>query len=74
MVRAIGWHALSHRRAWNPITNDHALPDGQGRATHASKLSSIRTSRQPCEIRRLSGLTEISADLTKAKVVRELLA
>ena len=44
-----GWHALTIGKGVGIANNSeiHALPDGQGRATHDSKLNSNRTSSQP---------------------------
>src|SRR5256885_14834651 len=44
-----GWHALTIGKGVGIAINseNHALPDGQGRATHDNKLNSNRTSSQP---------------------------
>ena len=45
-----GWHALTIGKGVRRVNqpNLHALPGGQGRATHVSKIYSVRTSSSPC--------------------------
>ena len=47
-----GWHTLTiGKGVWIVVSSDfHALPDGQGRATHDGNLSPNGTSSQPWSI------------------------
>src|SRR2546425_7934006 len=67
LICEFGWHALTIGKGVGIAINseNHALPDGQGRATHDSKLNSNRTSSQPWPMRLLRLATHRRYDLLR---------